>query len=282
MANQVNGKKGNGQLGALTGYFLEVDILVPTNRVHDFETAVKSFLKKTTSKNGKLPQPFTRLVEDATITFVLGLRTPAFTYESRKVIRPGYIHQTNRDLKGGTRMRRYVHIWSVPDLEASNLVQVMQRSADDPFYIAIDKEVARETQDFVYQVQWPLLVPSGTAALAVPRSTRNSIAFVRTIHQYASSDLGTALFKLGSSFPVMSQANCTAVGTFQSVTGTLDSVTQYWRIPGTPERALRTYEAARKRISSRIRAVDFSSLHEGRSRIRIDEAFEVADYSPSV
>jgi hypothetical protein len=159
----------------------------------------------------------------------------------------------------------------------------MQLSADSQLYIEIDRRVSRETQDFVYQVQWPATAPTGLVPFRIPRSERRSTTFVRTIHQYASGDVGTALFNLGASFPTMAARKCTGISTFQSVTGTLDSVIQYWKTPGSPEKmGLAKYKAAARHVSSRLRQIDFEGLARARARTQIAEVFHLASYSPTV
>jgi hypothetical protein len=263
-------------VGATNGYFLHVDLLVPKRNEEKFETAVKTFLRAATEPF----QPFLRLNPLCNLKMVLALKSPtAFAFHDRGANLSGYKKRSSGDLANSVEMLRYVHLWLVPTLIAANLVKTMQLSADDARYIEIDENVARETQNFVYQVQWPATGMGQALPLAKRRRPRT---FVRSTRQYPSKEIGIFLFKLGSHFPTMTAEHCPPVATFQNVTGTLDTVVQFWETTkGSAKNAVKVFDRAQDVIRDKS-IISFSNTITGKVEAlsETSEAFMLAPYSP--
>lgn len=261
----------------IVGYFLMVELLVLKKNVGGFERAVTAFLRE----GRRFPfQPFKRLDPACDVELVLALKSPKpFDIRERPVALPRFNEKTSGRLADKVSMVRYLHMWMVPNLYATNLTRTMQRSADDRFYIDIDNHVARETQEFVYQVQWPTSQGGGPRPLSFARRRATRGVAVST-RQYASANLGTYLFKLGTQFPTLTANGCESMGTFQSVTGSLDTVIQFWETTGAAPQALKVLGRAQSNVPQ---GLSFTSTKIGpavRPVSERSEAFGLAPYSP--
>ena len=213
-------------------YFLHVELIVRKSDDEAFRTNVAQFLN---TDGG-----FARLVPGFKSTLVLALRTlRPFDYDGFERYQSDAVEPRDkwwdypRRNPGGDTAKtatavsapakepayRYIHLWRVPDLADLDLVRVMKLCADDALYIAVDKLVAREVQDFVARVRWAGGLPDPTDARR----------YVRVVRQFRSEDVGTYLFQSGALLPVLEAKGWHSLGAFQTVTGLLNTVIEFWQ-----------------------------------------------------
>jgi hypothetical protein len=205
------------------GYFLHVDLVVPESRTKHFEKRTREFL----DRGG-----FQYLVPSVRYHLVLALKSTepfAYTAQGRFGPRSRIARTKSRSVenvcfdarvKDGEPVFRYVHLWHAPDLRDLDLARLMESAADDGLYREIDAYVVQETQNFVRRVRW---------LSGLPRFTLHTNRFTRVIKTFASKDLAVYLFKIGALFPQLDQNGWRQLGQFQSVTGSLNSVIEFWQ-----------------------------------------------------
>ncbi|MEI9938404.1 MAG: hypothetical protein WDO69_14375 [Pseudomonadota bacterium] len=208
----------------LTNQFLQVELIVHKDDQAKFEHLVKLFL----ANNG-----FDRFDKDSSKHLVLALRTPdpvAYGgYRQRQSKELCAVRDEFVTLRNGEQIPadensfyRYVHLWRLGQVSDLDLARLMQLSADDSQYRAIDDLVIRETQDVVFRVPW---IVSQLPALAAT----GPIRVARITRQLATRELGTYLFGLGALVPKLETQGFETMGCFQNITGLLNTVTEYWK-----------------------------------------------------
>jgi hypothetical protein len=209
----------------MTDYFLHVDLIVRVSDASAFEDNTGKFLRL---------HGFQRFDPTFAYKLIIALRSEqAFAYT-------GYnsYESDNECTKSEGRVKdqedvfRYVHLWKVPNDADLDLASVMTRSADDALYRAIDSLVVNENQAFVAQ---------GPGTLGAPSNSRGT-RFIRTTRQFTSADLTPYLFALGTVAPILSaqqdrsradgRPDWHSLGAFQNVTGSLNTVTEFWQTHG--------------------------------------------------
>jgi len=206
----------------LTEYYLHVDITVPETQCEDFEKKSATFLRPR--------YPFKKFSEKANYELVLALASEPFAHS------PGLTKITQNDgefrnsensqrdvfwdKNASLTVRKYVHLWTVPDIEDLDLARRMRQVADDPLYMSINALVFRETQAFVRRVK-----------LTPPLELRKGEKFIRVTRRFLSKDIATYLFNAGVIEPTLRKAGWYMQGQYQNVTGTLNLVTEFWIIP---------------------------------------------------
>jgi hypothetical protein len=254
------------------GHFLHVDVVVPKANAAPFERAMKAFLNRG-RRRGHPVRPFLGYGDQFTLELKLALKSAKpFVLDGHSTSSKSY----KRSVPSGHSVYRYVHLWSIPSLEASDLATMMMHSADDDAYLAIDSQVARETQEFVYEVQW-----TSKVARVPPKhpKSKSSPQFVRITRQMPSSDVGTYLFDLGVTYPAMSQRDCNALGTFQNVTGLLNTVIEFWQTTGGTV-GLKAIDSAFKDLPRELKTEMLARPNKVFPESEVREAFTLAAYSP--
>jgi hypothetical protein len=195
---------------------LHVDMVVLEANTRAFEKLLDQFLKA---------QGFARIprVPAATSRLLLALKScKPFHFTPDGVFDGCTRHYEKGEMRGAEMARHYIHLWQVEKPEEFNLAQRMMACSDDTAYNEIDALIACEVQDYVRQVNW--MRPPYTTT-AVNEHTR----FVRSVRRFLSRDLGTYLFKICGLLPALEQARWQQVGQFQSITGALNVVSEYWQ-----------------------------------------------------
>jgi hypothetical protein len=197
---------------AFADYFLHVELLVTEDKAPEFEAQVREFIER---------GAFRRFDPTADLRIVGGLRTPK-PFEYRPEPSGGEEGQVlTRDPLGGQRVYRYVNLWTVQSLAGLDLAPIMNASADDDLYIAIDKLVASEVQEFVVRMKWPGDEPV----------KRLDGSFVRvTRHFYNSRDLNVYTYDVPVIRPLQEKNGIRNIGYFQTATGRLETVTEFWQL----------------------------------------------------
>ncbi len=256
-----------------SGHFLQVDVIVPKANAHRFESAMKAFLKRGKAETGESFQPFRVYGDRFRLELKLALKSAkAFDFDGHSTSHPSY----RRKVPAGRTVFRYVHLWTVPTLAASDLARMMANSADDDAYLAIDSQVARESQNFVYKVQWVSPVAKVRPRRPKPGSRPQ---FVRITRQMQSVDIGTYLFKLGTTYPALHHRGCNALGTFQNITGPLDNVIEFWQTTGRGN-GLQAIESALKHLPNGVKTRMVVRPNAAFPDSEVAEAFTMATYSP--
>jgi hypothetical protein len=164
---------------------------------------------------------------------------------------------------------RYVHLWSIPTdtdgKDESGLIsQIMLAAGEDDDYAKVDREVARESQDIVR------LVKTGDGL-----PTRNSgRKFVRRIRVFKSPDVDPYLFSSGTLLPTLEETGWHSLGQFQTTTGRLNSVIEFWQTDDQVARIASRSHALSGRLVRRLSRDIPSPVTEAQ------EAFELAPYLP--
>ncbi len=199
--------------------FLQVELIVHRDNQRQFEEKVAHFLEP--DDEGRVG--FGRIDPNSIKELVLGLRSKepiAYAgYWGRQssvlACRDDAIPQSN----GRKDYFRYVHVWRTDSFDKFDLARLMTLSSESDEYRAIDKLVARETQNFVFRVPWLIsLDPLDVTELNVVRVTR----------ELTTAELGSYLFSLGALIPTLDAKGFQTLGYFQNVTGLLNAVTEYW------------------------------------------------------
>ncbi len=237
----------------MTNNFLHVDLVVSVTDSGEFERRMTRFLGPDNAFEG--------LVPGCGFELVLALRTKeAFDYtrngayqdripaagsgekDADALLSSRENVYYNRHLmihKDGTleKVYGYVHVWKVPELTTKRLVKMMTACAEDQNYMAIDALVVREHQDLV----------RGVPGFNFVSGPHGSGRFVRVIRRFDSKDLGRYLFDVGALLPVLEdQSGWRALGQYQNITGSLNTITEFWRAPEeTQNNAARIHEVFR-------------------------------------
>jgi hypothetical protein len=194
-----------------------------------FEDAVAAFLVK---------GGFARLDPSSKKDLVMALRSDkAFPYDGFNKYEPALVDPSQ--LRVDTRAKlpsldtsnvnapstkntlRYVHLWRIRDIAELDLVRLMTLSGDDDLYLKVDALVVRETQNFVTR----LTLPNHTGEIPQQRD----VNIVRITRYIPTRDLGDFVFSFGGFLPILEADGIELIGTFQSVTGTLNIVTEFWK-----------------------------------------------------
>lgn len=209
----------------MTNYRLLVDMYVPPDNVHKFEGLMEDFLKRGGFR-------FFSPDFDNELVFALKSLTLASPPDRKKMesTPPGkspagrFLAATKepyRDPQPGSDapMQHYVHLWTVPDLGDLDLATRMQFCSEDKVYMHLDELVAQETQDLVRRVCW----------LEQPSTPDVGMYFVRATRRLEYSKLGSYLLQLRALTPSLKAQGWDQLGQFQAVTGTLNTVTEFWQ-----------------------------------------------------
>lgn len=192
-------------------YALHDDILVAESDAKEFETLVREFIEAGS---------FERLDRDYNATLITALRTPEpFLYAGHR--RP-HNFAAVRDNRIGERtaVYRYVNVHTIPALQELDIAGIMARCADDALYTRINALVVRELQNFVTRVKAPM-------DRQIPVAGRR---YCRAIRQFTSKNLGAYLFGLGACLPTLDEQGWRSLGTYQNVTGPLNTLTELWEV----------------------------------------------------
>ena len=225
-----------------TGYRLLVDMYVAEANVREFERRMAKFLYP----DGQ-PEAFRRIDESFDNELVLALKSVATTKlpeavgartfpkgmnGAREFLTTDAVHDDRREGASG-RVRHYVHLWTIPDLEDLNLAKRMEFCSEDQTYMELDEVVLAEVQNLTRGVQWDDPFPA-------PNLNRQ---FVIATRQFEFTNLGPYLFKLRGLPPFLH--DWTQLAQLQNVTGRLNRVTEFWEtthggtLPRVPEGASR-------------------------------------------
>lgn len=214
----------------MTDYRLLVDLLVAEENAEQFERVMEEFLAK---------GAFRRFRDSFDNELILALKGPAPTLHSYARLRPGAAPGTAdpsaRFLVAPPRvihaqssqpmvpMRRYVNFWSIPDMDDLDLAARMQFCSEDELYMRLDALVTQETQQFVRRVRWQ----------QQPCPTKATMGFVRVTRQLGYGKLGRCLLQLRGLTPFLEAHGWEQLGQFQSITGTLNTTTEFWQTMST-------------------------------------------------
>jgi hypothetical protein len=202
-------------------YYLHVDLLVKKQNAAAFEEAVTEFL----NKGG-----FARIVEEGDDRDLKHLDTKRLLLALKAVELEEY--------RGGITMPsafkdlgehpadafRYIHVWNIPHIRDLDLVSLMRLCAADSIYRRLDALVAEESQDFVVQVKTPI-EPSQFEY------------FIRGMRRFQSFDMGTYIFNVGVLLKHLKESGVLPLGQFQSVTGTINTVIEFWNTQEVDDRS---------------------------------------------
>jgi hypothetical protein len=199
----------------MTSYYLHVDLIVKDADAAEFEELSTKFLTE---------KGFQRLSPNFKGTLALALRTKdKFAFTGYAGFQGSEVESRDKTrIPDGTAFQRFVHLWQLPTLNDLDLGAVMTQAADDELYRAIDGLVVDEVQHYVSRA------PS-TATLL---SGHSGTLFTRATQLFKSKSLGPYLFSLGTIAPIMQstgKAPWSLFGAFQSVTGELNSIVEFWR-----------------------------------------------------
>jgi hypothetical protein len=214
----------------MTDYRLLVDMLVAEEKTDQFEQVMGEFLAR-----GAFRFFHPRFDNE----LVLALRGPEPSLHSYAKLRPGAARDTRdpaaRFLVAPPRvtrdqpsqvdvpMRRYVHLWSVPDMDDLDLAARMQFCSEDELYMHLDELVTQETQQFVRRVRWQ----------QQPCKPKSNMNFVRVTRQLGYKNLGRCLLQLRALLPFLEVHGWENLGQFQAITGTLNMTTEFWQTKNT-------------------------------------------------
>jgi hypothetical protein len=154
--------------------------------------------------------------------------------------------KTTRRAKAGSTPD-YVHLWSVPSVTSLDLANVMNDSRDNPLYKKIDAYVALETQEFIVHDDQVDTRPGATVGGRLATPARGKSRFVRVVHQCRNSaEYGVYAADIISFVIYVENRGWDCLGVFWSVTGQLNTFTEFWRIPAKADEKLKTMIAAAK------------------------------------
>jgi hypothetical protein len=217
----------------MSDYYLHVELFVKAGDENDFEAAVRRFVDEDGFERLD-PEPDNR----KHLLFALrSLKT--FSYQGfgaypagvdgfrfdERATRPSLRFPSPDKVEGAVTHRRYVHVWDVAGPKQLDLARLMKFCADDEIYLDVDSLVVRETQNFVTQVPW---LDAGAKEGPLPLGTK----VVRVTRQLATRDLGDFLFNLGGYLPTLQASGLILIGYYQNVTGTLNTLTEFWTMTG--------------------------------------------------
>ncbi len=209
----------------MTNYRLLVDMYVPEHDAPKFEERMGDFLKR---------GGFRFFSPDFDDELVFALKSLALSsppdLKKTDHIAPGkppadrFLAATQelyRDPRPGSHapMQHYVHFWTIPSLDDLDLATRMQFCSEDQEYMHLDELVVQETQNFVRRVCW----------LEQPSKPQDDMYFVRATRRLPYSLLGAYLFQLPALAPSLKLRGWDQLGQFQAVTGTLNTVTEFWQ-----------------------------------------------------
>lgn len=201
--------------------FLHVDLIVPRARAAEFEDASRKF-----AKDG-----FDRLIPGVGYKLVLALKSQeSFPY--RAYGRFTKFHGAplksearteayrNQLFHSSSSAYRYVNVWGIPKGRDADLTSLMEKASDDPAYLRVEAVVVREVQEFVRLVKRPEGLPT----------LNGGKLFERRVSRFKTHELIPYLFRSSMLFPVHETRGLHHLGQFQSVTGVLNSVTEFWQV----------------------------------------------------
>ena len=210
----------------MTNYRLLVDMYVPQDDAPKFEERMGYFLNKKGGFRFFSPD------FDNELVFALKGLAPSSPQDFKKTadIPAGkspaarFLAATQepyRDPRPGSQapLQHYVHLWTVPDLGDLDLAARMQFCSEDKEYMHLDELVVQETQNFVRRVCW----------LEQPSKPQDDMHFVRATRRLTYSKLGSYLLQLRALTPSLKLRGWDQLGQFQAVTGTLNTVTEFWQ-----------------------------------------------------
>ena len=194
-------------------YFLHVDLLVREAQTGPFEEKVTEFLNRggfnRIVKEGD--DPSLHKIKD-TKRLVLALKSVERIQYKPRVLVPS---SSMKEANSNEYVFRYVHLWHVPHVRELDLVGLMRLCAADKLYRELDGLVVEEMQDFVARVQ-------------TKEADVKFDYFMRGIRRFRSFELGQHLFNTGVLLRTLATLDILPAGQFQSVTGTLNSVLEFW------------------------------------------------------
>lgn len=209
----------------MTEYFLHVDVQVLASESTSYEEKLATFIAG--NEKGKA---FQRVDPAADYALVLGLKSTEqfipqysilgrFSATSTVPSDPSQRVQCKaQGLALSQEVVRYVNLWSVPDLQDLDLARIMKRLSDDTHYLAVHRLVRFEEQDFVMRVRF-----------GPPEQLGAGKSFVRTVKTFESKDIGTYLFDSGILRQALAFVGWNHLGYYQSVTGRLNQVVEFWQ-----------------------------------------------------
>jgi hypothetical protein len=170
----------------------------------------------------------------------------------------------------------YVHLWTVPDLEDLHLAKRMLYCSENDLYMKLDGFVMLETQQLVRRVRWQ----EEPEELATSRKDAQKKLVVRATRQLEYQRLGAYLFSLQSLVPLLKERNWRQLGQFQSITGSLNTVTEFWETDGNSSLSdlFLTGKRAKSRSPNSVTEFAKTVADEWISVER--ETFELAPYFP--
>ena len=255
--------------------YLQVDLLVPTNQAGKFEALSTEFHRGDAEHHRG---GFARILGDDSqpprYQLLLALRSTAtFLYVDNerasgtgdKVSPFDKAFYRNSTIQAGTPVYRYVHLWKIRDDQDLNLAPLMRACGEDSLYLAIDALVLQETQNFISRVR----TPGGVAPFT------EASRFVRTTRTLAHKDLGTYIFSEPMLYPPLEQAGWHNLGQYQTFSGPLNIVTEFWQTTS-PDPLRQMFESVQRpplSANAPARALDLFKTD-------VRESFDKLSYSP--
>jgi hypothetical protein len=265
-----------------TDYRLHVDMLVPAENSEEFEKTMVIFL------NGGAFRAFDDTFDNE-LVFALRTKEPFWHAPERfhstssrpagpasRFLSTDPTYHDDRSFRdrNSPLVHHYVHLWTVPDLEDLHLAKRMLYCSENLLYMKLDGFVLEEAQDLVRRVRWQ----------QQPEKPDLSLTCVRAVRQLPYQSLGGYLFKLQALMPLLKRRNWHQLGQFQNITGTLNTVTEFWQTDGKSSLSdlFPTDEQSRSAKSQppMARARQFASDVASSPVSVTRESFEYASYSP--
>ena len=203
----------------MTDYRLLVDIWVKKEFEDKFEERMETFLTRGSFRffhpdfDNRLVLALKRECSPVDLDMHSTRYPVADILQSRKGRHP------DKSSSNGSTHCHYVHLWTMPDLEDLHLARRMQYCSEDSEYMGLDELVERETQNLVRRVRWQLQ----------PSDPNPDSLFVLKTCRFEYGRLGEYLLRIRGLIPAMKRKDWDQLGQFQQVTGTLNTVTEFWQ-----------------------------------------------------
>jgi hypothetical protein len=212
----------------MTDYRLHVDMLVTAEKAQAFEATMSLFLSTGAFRAFseafdnelvvalKAKHPF-----DYTPGAGRGHPQRATRSRASRFLSTGPYYEDRINTSAPVQVYRYVHLWTIPHEDDLDLAKRMLYCSENELYMKLDSLVLLENQDLVRRVRWqdPIRKLNGDAPFRT---------FVRAIRQLDYSCLGKYLFAVKALVPELERRGWYEFGQFQNITGSLNTVTEFW------------------------------------------------------
>ncbi len=195
-------------------YNLHAELIVTEENSEKFERLVREFVER---------GAFKRFVDSADWKFAFGLKTPeAYVYGNDQSPASRTSQFVDSDPLRGHRVYKYVNLWRILSPAGLDMAPIMVKSADDSLYIEIDSLVAIETQNLFARMHWIW------ESLDSPKV--ESDRFVRVTRRFFNAkDLAFYAYNVPVVRPLQERVGIKNLGYYQSVTGMLSTITEFWQ-----------------------------------------------------